>query len=133
MSALTRFLRGVLRSSIGVRLWLLALMIVNMIVPLIYFDHFEAHIVLITFFASFILLILLTRRFGFTRVLGLGHAFWIPLVIFLITRIESYPAIELYGLWMRSVIVLNSISLVIDFTDVVRYIRGERVEVVSSK
>lgn len=73
MSALTRFLRGVLRSSFGVRLWLLALMIVNMMVPLVYFDHFEAHIVLITFLASFVLLVLLTGRFGFTRILGLGH------------------------------------------------------------
>ena len=74
---------------------------------------------------------LLTGRFGFTRILGLGHIFWIPLVIYLISRIGSYPATEVYGLWMRSVIILNSISLVIDITDVVRYIRGDRTETVA--
>ena len=131
MKSLGRFLRGVLRSPMGVKLWLLVLMIVNMIVPLVYFDHLEAHIVLITFFAGFILLVLLTGRFGFTRILGLGHIFWIPLVIYLICRIGSYPATEVYGLWMRSVIILNSISLVIDITDVVRYIRGDRTETVA--
>jgi hypothetical protein len=131
MNALSKFIRGVLASSLWVILWLMVLMFANMIVPLVYFDHLEAHIVLITFFLGFGLLVVLTGRFGFTRILGLGHVLWIPLVLYLISRAGSYPATDAYGLWIRSVIVLNTISVVIDTTDVVRYARGDREEVVA--
>jgi len=131
MTALMKFLTGVLRFPLGVKLWLLVLMAVNMIVPLIYFDHLEAHVVLVTFLASFVLLVVLTGKFGFTRILGLGHVLWVPLVLFLFSRLGSRPAADPYGLWIRSVIVLNSISLVLDAIDVIRYARGEREEVVS--
>jgi len=131
MNAISKFMRGMWRFPVGVKLWLFVLMVVNMIVPLIYFDHLEAHIVLIAFFAGAALLVVLTGKFGFTRILGLGHFLWIPLVVYLISRLGSYPATTPYGLWMRSVIVLNSISLVIDIWDVVRYARGEREEIIA--
>ena len=86
---------------------------------------------MVTFFAGFVLLVVLTGRFGFTRIMGLGHILWFPLVFFLIRRLDLYPSTEPYGLWMRAVIVLNSISLIIDVSDVVRYARGDRAEVVS--
>ena len=131
MNALSTFMRGMLRFPFGVKLWLFVLMVVNMIVPLIYFDHLEAHIVLITFFLGAGLLVVLTGKFGFTRILGLGHILWIPLVVYLISRLDYYPVADPYGLWMRSVIVLNSISLVIDIWDVVRYAKGDREEMVA--
>lgn len=131
MRALSKFMRGILTSPLWVKLWLAVLMVANMAVPLVYFDHLEAHIVLGTFLAGFVLLVVLTGKFGFTRILGLGHILWVPLVFFLLGRLDLHPADQPYGLWMRSVIVLNSISLIIDITDVVRYIRGERAETVT--
>lgn len=131
MGALSKFMRGLLASPHWVKLWLGILMAANMVVPLVYFDHLEAHIVLITFLASFVLLVALTSKFGFTRILGLGHIIWIPLVLFLLGRLDLHPANQPYGLWIRSVIILNSISLIIDVTDLVRYIRGERAETVT--
>ena len=89
-------------------------------------DWREARLVLVTFVLSFRLLVALTGRFGFTRILGLGHVLWFPLVAYLMTRTNSYPLADPFGLWMRCVIVLNSISLAIDTVDVNRYIRGER-------
>ena len=128
MNALSRFVSGLLASPLWVKLWLLALGAVNMLVPLFYLARPEAQLVLATFVAGFALLVVLTARFGFTRILGLGHILWIPLVLWLVGRVDAYPVTETYGLWLRSVIVLNSISLVIDITDVVRYLRGERTE-----
>jgi hypothetical protein len=106
-------------------------MAVNLVVPVIYLQRSEARVVLLTFIASFVLMVLITGVSGFTRLLGLGHVLWIPLVFFLISRLDLVPAGGLYRVWIVSVIVLNSTSLVLDFVDVLRFSRGERSEVVS--
>ncbi len=62
--------------------------------------------------------------------LGLGHVAWVPLLLFLWTRLGSAPADEPLGLWIRGVIALNAISLVIDASDVIRWLAGERGETV---
>ena len=131
MNAFIKFNRGIFRLPIGVRLWLMLLMAVNLVVPVIYFERSEARIVLLTFLASFLLMVLITRTSGFTRLLGLGHVLWVPLVLFLVSRLDSIAVGNAYGVWIRSAIALNSVSLVVDLIDVVRFARGERSEIVS--
>ena len=106
-------------------------MAVNLVVPLMYLQRGEAQIVLVTFFASFALMVLITGASGFTRLLGIGHVLWIPLVLFLISRLNLPSASGPYLVWLIAVIVLNSISLVLDAVDLVRFGRGERSELVS--
>ncbi len=72
----------------------------------------------------------LTAWFGFSRILGLGHVAWLPLLAFLVDRVTEVPATDAFGLWLRAVIVLDAISLVIDAVDVVRFLRGDRAETV---
>ena len=126
-----KFMLGMWRFPLPVKAWLMALMVANMMVPLVYIGRTEARIVLGTFMASFVLMLALTAASGFTRLLGLGHSLWIPLVVFLVTRLEAIGAGDGYGLWIRAVIVLNSLSLVIDAWDVIRFAKGDRAEVVS--
>ena len=133
MNAFVKFNRGILRLPIPVRLWLLLLMAVNFVVPVIYLQRIEARIVLLTFLASFLVMILITGASGFTRLLGLGHVLWVPLLFFLFSRLDSIPVGGSYSAWIRSVIALNSISLVLDLVDVVRFARGERSEIVFVK
>ncbi len=76
-------------------------------------------------------MVLITGISGFTRLVGLGHIVWVPLVMFLVSRLDSIPATDAYGIWIRSVIAINTISLVLDAVDVVRFARGERSEIVS--
>jgi hypothetical protein len=131
MNAFIKFNRGMFRLPIAVRLWLLLLMTVNLLVPVIYFQRSEAQITVLTFFASFLLMLLITRISGLTRLLGMGHVLWIPLGLFLTSRLDFIPVDDAYGIWVRSVIVLNSISLVLDLFDVIRFARGERSEIIS--
>ncbi len=131
MNAFIRFNRGLFRLPVGVRLWMLLLVSANLILPVIYFQQSEARIVLLTFFAGILLMVVITGTSGFTRLVGLGHIFWVPLVLFLVSRLGSIPATDAYGIWIRSVIALNTISLVLDAIDVVRFARGERSEIVS--
>jgi hypothetical protein len=72
----------------------------------------------------------LTGRFGFSRIVGLGHVAWLPLLAFLVGSVAEVPATTGFGLWLRSVIVLDAISLVFDAVDAVRFARGDRAETV---
>lgn len=126
-----KFMLGALKLPLGVQLWLMVLMTVNAVLPLFFLARFEARIVLGTFFLSFLLMVVITARNGFTRLLGFGHVLWVPLVAFLVTRLGAVPEGDPYRLWLMSVIALNSVSLVIDAVDVIRFARGEREEIVS--
>ena len=41
------------------------------------------------------------------------------------------PGDDAFGIWIQALIVLNSVSLVIDAVDVIRYIAGDRAETVA--
>ena len=75
--------------------------------------------------------VLLTAMTGFTRLLGLAHLVWIPLILWLFSRLEQVPGDSVYGIWIQAVMVLNSVSLVLDTANVYRYVRGERQEMVA--
>ena len=130
MNAFLRFNRGMLSMSSPWRLWLLVLVAFNGLAPLFFLPQLEALVTLGAFAVSVVLMALITSWTGFSRLLGLGHVAWVPLLFFLWTRLESAPSDEPFGLWIRGVIALNAISLVIDASDVIRWMAGERGETV---
>ncbi len=79
---------------------------------------------------SMVFMTILTGRFGFSRILGLGHIWWVPLLGFLWSRLADVPPTDAFGLWLRAVMALNVTSLIIDTVDVVRFLAGERAETV---
>ncbi len=125
-----RFHKGVLRMPAYVPPWLALLATVNLIVPLFYIGRIEAQICAVTFLISFMLMIVITALYGFTRLLGAGHFLWLPLIYYLYTRFDAVPPSDFYGIWVRAAIILNSISLLIDVTDVIRYAAGDQSEIV---
>lgn len=127
-----RFHRGLLRMPWHWQLWLAALITVNMVIPLFWMHHVQAQLVLAAMFGAVAMMCWLTAVTGFSRLLGLAHIlFWVPLLIWLGTMFSGFSATEPFGLWLRSVLLLNGISLVIDVADVVRYLLGEREETVT--
>ncbi len=104
--------------------WLLLLLTCNMIVPLFYAFRPEAQLVFGLAIVNGLIFSLLTGLTGFSRLLGLGHATWIPLILFLIGRLNQYPPTNVYGVWLRLLIVVNAVSVVIDAVNVVRYLAG---------
>ncbi len=130
MRAFIKFNKGLMKGPIHVRLWLMLLIAANLVVPLFFLGRLEAQIVVGALLASAILMTILTGLYGFTRILGLGHIFWIPLLFFLWTRLDQIPADDFFGIWIRVLMTLNTVSLVIDLIDVIRYLAGEREETV---
>ncbi len=130
MRAFIKFNKGVMKMPVQWQLWLLLLVAVNLVVPIFFINRLDAQVVLVAFVASVILMTVLTALSGFSRLLGLGHIFWIPLLYFLWTRLDQISADEFFGIWIRVLMTLNAVSLIIDAVDVGRYIAGERAETV---
>jgi hypothetical protein len=129
---LTKFPKGVLKLPLAVQVWLGVLMMVNAVIPMFFLGQREAQVVLGVFMVSAASMMILANVVGFTRLLGLGHVLWIPLLLYLWSRMGGHPAAEPYGAWMRIVMLLDAVSLATDVWDVVRYVRGEREEIVAA-
>ncbi len=130
MNAFVKFNKGIMKMPLRWQPWLMLLLTFNFLIPIFFINRLEARIVLVTFVAGTLLMTLLTSISGFSRLLGLGHILWFPLLYFLWSRLGANPANDFFGIWMRIVITLNALSLVIDVVDVVRYIAGDREETV---
>jgi hypothetical protein len=109
--------------------WVALLMAVNMMVPLIFLNTIEGQMVFATGMVGAMIMMVIFRSKGFVRLLGVGHIFWVPLVIWLLERVPEVSGIFQY--WILSVIVLNSLSLMIDASDIGRYLSGDKQAMVS--
>ena len=86
----------------------------------------EAIVALAGFFTSFFIMLSLFARFGFMRLLGLGHIPWLFTVPWLYLQLGQAVDGSPFYYWLLAVIVVDSISLAIDAVDVARYWMGER-------
>ena len=130
MNAFVKFNAGMLQMPAPWKLWLGLLLATNLVAPLFFLGTLEARLVLAALFGSMAIMTLLTGVQGFTRLLGAGHVLWVPLLLFLWTRLDAHPPTEAVGLWIRALMVINGASLLIDTVDVARWITGDRAETV---
>ncbi len=130
MHAFITFNNGMLGMPVLWQVWVAVLVVANLIVPMFFLQRLEAQVVLGALLVSMALMTFLTDRFGFTRIVGLGHIPWVPMLAFLVASLDDIPNGDAFGIWIRAVIVLNGISLAIDALDFTRYIAGDREETV---
>ncbi len=130
MRSFIRFNRGLLSMPLHLQLWVGLLIGANIVAPLFFLGQIEAQVALAAGLVGLALMSALTGRFGFSRIVGLGHIAWLPLLAFLVGSVSEVPATTGFGLWLRTVIVLDAISLVFDAADAVRFWRGDRGETV---
>ncbi len=130
MHAFMRFNKGLLAMPIHIRAWVLLLISVNIVTPFFFLEYVEAQAVLAAGALGMVLMTALTARFGFSRIIGVGHIAWVPLLGFLWSQLPDIPATDAFGIWLRAVIVLDAISLGFDAVDAARFLRGDRAETV---
>ncbi|PIQ95467.1 MAG: hypothetical protein COV67_14645 [Nitrospinae bacterium CG11_big_fil_rev_8_21_14_0_20_56_8] len=126
LNSMKDLMRGIRTLHPFWQLWVMVLMGLNFFCPLIFIDRIEAVCTLIAGMLGAGLGMFLVSRQGFTRLMGLMHIPWIPLVFYLWGRHAGVEPDSLFGIWMTAVIAFNSISLMIDTVDVIRFLRGER-------
>lgn len=104
----------------------------NMLGGLYYWSLVEGKVILCCLIGSFIVMAVIFTKYGFVRLLGAGHIlFWTPLIIWLFLRIleERFVAASQFKTWIYSILIINSLSLVIDYLDVIRYFRGDKAQI----
>lgn len=118
-----RFFTELLEQPAWVTGWVLALMGINM-ASLAFWSEPLAQLILVVFMLSAMLMMGLYSVFGFERILGLGHVFWIPLLGYLIVQLQ-----QIEGPFAGYLIVLSlaiGISLLFDIRDVWIYLSSKR-------
>ena len=116
-----RFFIELIQQPLWVSLWVLFLMLVNM-ASFAFWQEAIAQLILINFLASAMLMMGLYSRYGFTKILGLGHFPWIPLLAYVVMQIPAAEASFKRYLLILSVSMV--ISLVLDTIDVWNYFRN---------
>ena len=94
--------------------------------PLFFIHTLGAKVVLGSTLAGAMLMMFIFSRYGFVRLMGLGHIFWIPLVIWLGTRTSEMALDTPFGIWLALVLGANIVSLYIDILGVTLYLREDR-------
>jgi len=108
------------------RIWVALLMVMNAVMPLFYVEYFEAQLVLAVFILAAVTQMFIFQRLGFVRLLGLGHIYWLPMLAWLLLHYDWAKMDAGLAQWLLLLMLVNSISLLIDSVDVLRYWRGER-------
>jgi hypothetical protein len=126
MTIMLNFMKSMLKMPRPWVVWVSLLMALNMLFPLFFLTTLEAKVVLTTMMASAGLMTCIYAQKGFVRLLGLGHILWVPLIAWLLGRVDIWNPHTGFEQWVVSVIILNGLSLVIDLLDVVRYFEGDR-------
>lgn len=132
MNSFIKFNKSLMNQTLPVKLWVGLMVIFNMVIPLFYLDRLEAQVVLASFFASMFLMTIITGITGYSRLVGLGHIVWVPLIFFLWTHLDQIPSHDVFGIWVRALMAINIASLILDGVDALRYLGGERAEIVKS-
>lgn len=107
------------------RLWCVWLVGVNA-ACLFFITHVEAQVVLAVTAIAVAAQTLIYQRSGFTRILGSTHILWVPMFAWMATRIDTILATPALANWLLVLLATNVVSLIVDATDTVRFVRGER-------
>ncbi len=126
MKSMMKLMKTMMIMPIPWQVWLGVLILANMVVPFFFIHTLEAQVVVATFIVGLVIMSVIFSVKGFVRLLGIGHIGWLLLVFWLWTRLDHAPADSIFGYWLMAVVVLNSLSLIIDTIDVLRYVKGER-------
>ena len=124
------FLEGLATLRKPWRVWLVLLGLTNMS-AVFFLDTLEGKLVLAAIVAGVVFQMSIFAAKGYVRLLGIGHILWLPLVVWLGSRIGDIGTDSTFGKWVLAVIVVDGISLVIDMVDVGRYLAGDRTPAVT--
>ena len=112
------FFSDLAKQSSWVSIWVTILALAN-IASLVFWPAPLAKLIFITFMLSAMTMMALYSYFGFEKILGIGHVFWIVLLPYILLQIGHVDGG--FFVYLVTLSVLLSISLVFDAMDVWKY------------
>ncbi len=108
------------------KIWAVWLVVVNS-TSLLFIKHIEAQVALGAVGVAVLAQALIYQRKRFIRLLGTTHFIWMPMLMWIILRLESLQEGQsAFHVWLIMLIATNLICLAIDASDLTRFILGER-------
>jgi hypothetical protein len=118
-----KFFIELIQQPVWIPVWVLFQMIVN-ITSVVFWDEPLAKVIFVTFMFSAMLMMGLYSRFGFEKILGLGHILWIPLLLYVLVEIPAASGTFKDYLLVWSIMIVP--SLVFDVVDVWKYFTSRK-------
>ncbi len=118
-----RFFIELIQQPVWIPVWVLILMIVN-VASFRFWNEPLAKVIFVTFMLSAMLMMGLYSRFGFEKILGMGHILWIPLLVYVLMEIPTARDTFKGYLIIWSIFIV--ISLVFDIVDVWKYFTSRK-------
>ena len=125
MKSLVDFLRNIFKMPMVWWPWMAGLPLINLS-SIFFLPRTEAWVVLGTGLLAATIMTVLHAKLGYVRLVGIGHFVWIPMLIWLAFRLEHYQEGRLFYGWLLTLIVMDTVSLVMDIVDFLRYLQGDR-------
>jgi hypothetical protein len=113
-----RFFVELIQQAVWIPVWVLILMIVN-VASVGFWNESLAKVIFVAFMLSAMLMMGLYSRFGFEKILGMGHILWLPLLIYVLMEIPAASGTFKDYLIIWSIFTV--ISLMFDVVDVWKY------------
>lgn len=108
------------------RVWGAWLVAVNS-ASLLFIQHVEAQVTLGAVGVAVIAQALIYQRKRFIRLLGTTHVLWVPMLTWIVLRLDALPTEEVaYRAWLIALVATNAVSLAVDAWDATRFVLGER-------
>ncbi len=117
------FFTDLTKQPLWVSVWVAILALVN-IASLLFWPEPLAKMIFITFMVSAMIMMALYSYFGFEKILGIGHVFWIFLLPYILLQLVHVDG--RFFLYLVTLSVLLTISLVFDAIDVWKYFHDIR-------
>ena len=118
-----RFFVELMQQPVWIPAWVLILTIGN-VASVGFWNELLAKVIFVTFILSAILMMGLYSRFGFNKILGVGHILWIPLLAYMLMEIPT--ARETFKGYLIILSISIIISLVFDIVDVWKYFTSQK-------
>lgn len=131
MKSLIKLMKKILLMPFPWNIWVILLATINLLGGVMFFSTFEGKLAIFAMMGAMLVMLIIFSKFGFVRLLGIGHIiFWVPFLIVCSSKISIWRQIDVnFRNWLILVSVINFISLLIDFIDVLRFYKGEREEI----
>ena len=119
------FFGELVTQTLWVTIWVAILALVN-IVSLFFWSDPLAKLIFIIFMVSAMTIMALYSYFGFEKILGMGHVYWIFLLPYILQQL-----VHVEGIFFMYLVILSAfltISLVFDTIDVWKFIHDKRAQ-----
>ena len=112
-----------MQQPVWIPIWVLILMIVN-VASVGFWNEPLAKVIFVTFMLSAMLMMGLYSRFGFEKILGMGHILWIPLLVYVLMEIPT--ARDTFKGYLIILSISIAVSLVFDIVDAWKYFTSRK-------